>query len=114
MDDERFLWNYCQFDRHIAIGCPECVTPLARSRRFGAPLVDPYLQMIGIRSGFAEAGPAELLKKMKPPVLEIADGKVSQVELRDGPFRRQGFHLIQRHAATKKCELVAEGAAVFR
>ena len=51
---------------------------------------------------------------MESSVFEIAHGKVGQVELCHRPFRRQSFDLLSRHAATKKGELIAELAAVFR
>ena len=117
--DQGFVRHDGQRDGEVAVGGFEDLrrgVPSRRLRpeRFGAPSIDPHVQVLSLRSRFAESGPAELFRVLKPALLQVTHGKVREVQLRDGPFRGQCLDLIRRDSAAKERELVAEGAAVFR
>ncbi|TKS58753.1 MAG: hypothetical protein EWM73_03420 [Nitrospira sp.] len=114
MHDKWFPRRDCELDGQVAIRCLEGLCARSGRWRFGAPSIDPDVEPITRRTGFPQTGPADFLRKVEPTLTEIAHGKMGQVQLRDGPLRRQGLRLIARHATAEEGELIAEGPAVLR
>ena len=114
MHHKRFLRRDGKLDGHIAIRCLECLSVGSGHRRFGAPSIDPDMEMVLCRTSFAQTGSAHFVRIVKPAIAEIADGEMGQVQVRDGPLRRQGLRLIARHATAEEGELIAERPAGLR
>lgn len=114
MQDERFLRREGELEGEVPIRSLDGLGVWRGSRRFGAPSIDPDVEAIMIRTGFAQTSPADFFRIVKPALAEIAHGKMGQVELRDGPLGREGFHRRARQATAEKGELIAEGPTVLR
>ncbi len=113
MQNERFFRCEGKLKGEVPICSLEGLGVWPGSRRFGAPAIDPDMEAIGIRTGLAQTGPADFFRIMKTALAEIAHGEMGQVELGDGPLRREGSYLLLRHAPAEEGELIAERAAVF-
>ena len=114
MHHKRFFRRDCELDGHVAIRCLKCLSVGSGHRRFGAPPIDPDVEMVLCRTSFTQAGSAHFVRIVKPALAEIADGEMGQVQVRDGPLRRQGLRLIARHATAEEGELIAERPAILR
>ena len=108
-----FPGSNCELDGKVAVRCLESLVS-GRLWRFVAPPIDPDVKRLVSAPALPKPARLILSRIVKPAVAEIAHGKMGQVELCDGPFRRQGFRLIARHATAKEGELIAEWPAVFR
>ena len=71
------------------------------------------MEPIPIGTGSPQSGPADVFGKIELFTGEVADCKMREVQLGDGPPRRECFHLVARDAAAKERQLVAKRASVF-
>src|SRR5687767_10763955 len=114
MHDKRFSRRDCEMDGDVALRCLEDLSVRSGRRRFDTPPIDPDVEMVLRRTGLPQAGPALLVRIMKPTIAEIAHSKMSQVQVCNSPLRRQGFCLFAWHAATKEGEFIAEWPSILR
>src|SRR5262245_3254137 len=113
MHDKRFLQRDLERDGDVAFSCLDCLCVWSGQWRFYAPLIDPDVETLTCCAGLTQTGPAHFVCIVKPALAEIAHGKMGQVEVRDGPLRRQGFRLFARHATAEEGEFIAEWPAVL-
>jgi hypothetical protein len=114
MHGEGFIRRQCKLYTDVASRCAKLLCEWVSHRRFGAPLIDPGMEPIPLGTGFAQSGPADVFGIVEAFSGEVADRKVREIELRDGPVRGQRLDLVTRDAAAKERQLVAERSPVLR
>src|SRR6185503_2105104 len=98
MHDEWFFRRDRELDAKVAVRCMEGLRAGSGQWRFRAPAIDPDIEPITRRTGFAQTGPAHFLRIVKTALTKIAHGEMGQVQVSDGPLLRQGLRLLARHA----------------
>ena len=86
MHDEWFFRRDRELEGKVAIRCVEGLCARGGRWRFGAPPIDPDVELITRRSGLAQTGPADFFRIVKTTLAEITHGEMGQVQLRDGPL----------------------------